>query len=151
VNLSGAAHFVRGVGQLNRTTLGFEPSNLISIDIEPSFGDASRWDQFFDALLAETKADRRSHPRANLEAVTPGYFRALGTRLVAGRDFTRGDRADTPGVVIVSVSAARRYWPDREAIGELILLPTQRMPGTLDVPRWQTVVGVVEDIRYRRN
>ena len=184
VILSGAALFVRSVARLDRTAVGFNPTSLMSIDIEPSSDDASRRDQFYEALLAATKqtvgvtaaaavylrplsgpigndavpllrgqslsAPRwRSNPRANLEAVTPGYFHALGTRLLAGRDFTRDDRADTTGVVIVSVSAARRYWPDREAIGERILVPTQRMPGTLDEPRWQTVVGVVEDIRYR--
>jgi hypothetical protein len=91
----------------------------------------------------------RSNPRANLEAVTPGYFQALGTQIIGGRDFTRDDRTDTPGVVIVSASAARRYWPGRDPIGERIVAPTQRTPGTLEEPRWQTVIGVVEDVRYR--
>jgi predicted permease len=184
VILAGAGLFVRSVGRLDRTALGFNPKNLTSIDAEPSFEDATRWDQFFDAFLAEVRqvpgaaaaaavylrplsgpigndtiplltgqslSDNRwrSNARANLEAVTPGYFHALGTRVVTGRDFTRDDRADSEGVVIVSVSAARRYWPDRDPIGERILVPTQRVPGTLEEPRWQTVVGVVEDIRYR--
>ena len=91
----------------------------------------------------------RANPRANLEAVTPGYFRTMGTRLLSGRDFTADDRADTPNVVIVSRSAAARYWPGRNPVGEPILVPTQRAPGSLENPRWQTVVGVVEDVRYR--
>lgn len=91
----------------------------------------------------------RSNARANLEAVTPGYFRTLGTRVLAGRDFTPDDRAASPNVVIVSASAAARYWPGRDPIGEPILVASQRAPGSIEEPRWQTVVGVVEDIRYR--
>ena len=91
----------------------------------------------------------RRNARANLQSVTPGYFRTLGTRLLAGRDFTPDDRAASPNVVIVSASAAGRYWPGRNPIGELILVATQRTPGSVEQPRWQTVVGVVEDVRYR--
>lgn len=97
----------------------------------------------------EADAPWRRNARANLQSVTPGYFRTLGNRLLAGRDFTPDDRAASPNVVIVSASAAGRYWPGRNPIGELILVATQRAPGSLEQPRWQTVVGVVEDVRYR--
>lgn len=82
-------------------------------------------------------------------SATPGYFRTLGARLLAGRDFTPDDRADSPNVVIVSASAAERYWPGRDPIRELMVVATQRKPGTIEQPRWQTVVGVVDDVRYR--
>jgi hypothetical protein len=91
----------------------------------------------------------RRNPRANLQAVTPGYFRAVGARLIAGRDFTDADVAIAPNVVIVGASTAARFWPDRDPVGELMLVPTQRLPGSLETPRWQVVVGVVEDVRYR--
>ena len=91
----------------------------------------------------------RNNPRANLQPVTPGYFHTLGTRLLAGRDFTPEDRAASPNVVIVSASAAARYWPGRDPIGEPIVVATQRMPGKNEELRWMTVVGVVEDVRYR--
>lgn len=91
----------------------------------------------------------RGNPRANLESTTPGYFRTLGARMLAGRDFSPADRAAAPNVVIVSASAAARYWPGRDAIGQPIVVPTQRIPGTREELRWQTVVGVVEDVRYR--
>jgi predicted permease len=91
----------------------------------------------------------RRNPRANLQTVTPGYFGAVGSRLLAGRDFTDADVATTGNVVIAGRSAASRLWPGRDPIGERILVPTQRLPGGLETPRWQTVVGVVEDIRYR--
>ena len=91
----------------------------------------------------------RKNPRANLEAVTPGYFDAIGSRLLAGRDFATSDVAAVTNVVIVGASMAARFWPGRSPVGELMLVPTQREPGTIEQPRWQTVVGVVDDVRYR--
>ncbi|MEZ5288244.1 MAG: ABC transporter permease [Vicinamibacterales bacterium] len=91
----------------------------------------------------------RLNPRANLQAVTPGYFRAVGARLLAGRDFTHADVSAAENVVIVGASTALRLWPGVTPIGRRVLVPTQRQPGGLETPRWQTVIGVVEDIRYR--
>jgi predicted permease len=91
----------------------------------------------------------RQNPRANLQTVTPGYFQAVGAGLLAGRDFTDADVAAAPNVVIVGAATAARFWPDRDPVGEQILVPTQRNPGSLETPRWQTVVGVVDDVRYR--
>ncbi len=91
----------------------------------------------------------RKNPRANLEAVTPGYFDAIGSRLLAGRDFTTSDVAAVTNVVIVGASMAAHFWPGRSPVGELMLVPTQREPGSIEQPRWQTVVGVVDDVRYR--
>jgi predicted permease len=91
----------------------------------------------------------RQNPRVNLEAVTPGYFGAIGTPLIAGRDFTAADVSSSTNVVIVGESTAARLWPGRSPIGERMLVPTQRQPGSIEQPRWQTVVGVAGDVRYR--
>jgi len=91
----------------------------------------------------------RGNPLVNLESVTPGYFRTLGTPLLRGRDFSPTDVAAAENVVIVSASAAAKYWPGRDPIGQRLVVPTQRAPGTLEKLRWQVVVGVVGDIRYR--
>ena len=91
----------------------------------------------------------RRNPRANIEAITPGYFRTLGIPLLRGRDFAPTDVAAAPNVVIVSASAAARYWPGRDAIGQRLVVATQRAPGTREQLRWQTVVGVAGDVRYR--
>jgi predicted permease len=91
----------------------------------------------------------RSNARANIEAITPGYFRTLGIPLLRGRDFASTDVAAAPNVVIVSASAAAKYWPDRDAIGQQLVVATQRAPGTREQLRWQTVVGVVGNVRYR--
>lgn len=74
-------------------------------------------------------------------AVSPGYFRAMGIRLLEGRDFTSADGPGTPGVVIVSESVARSVWPGQSAIGKRISMVDN--PGAGD---WLTVVGVVRDV-----
>src|SRR5438067_123653 len=73
--------------------------------------------------------------------VSPGYFRALGIRILAGRDFTPADRAGEPGVVVVSQSVALRVWPGLDAVGKRISM--QDDPGPND---WLTVIGVVNDV-----
>lgn len=88
----------------------------------------------------------------NWEAVTPDYFRAVGTRLLAGRAFTEQDSAEAPKVVIVSRSLARRCWPVDSALGKRLTAYPAKLEvknGRIVFVEWQTVVGVVEDARYR--
>ncbi|HEX5632493.1 MAG TPA: ABC transporter permease, partial [Gemmatimonadales bacterium] len=91
----------------------------------------------------------RRNPRANLESIVPGTFRTLGVPLLSGRDFAPSDVAGAPDAVIVSASAAARYWPGRPAVGQRLVVAGQREPPGPDELRWQTVVGVVGDVRYR--
>ncbi len=80
-------------------------------------------------------------PSAVLYQATPGLLPALGTRLVAGRDFEDRDDADSRGVAIVNEAIARKLVPGGDALGRLI-----RFNPTGD-PR--EIVGVVEAGRYR--
>src|SRR5690606_14838017 len=74
----------------------------------------------------------------------PGYLPALGARFVAGRDFEDGDnRSDAP-VVILSESAARFYFRDRDPLGRTIA----RLPAVLGSTATPRVIGVVSDIKY---
>jgi predicted permease len=74
--------------------------------------------------------------------VTPGYFRAMGIRLVRGRDFSDRDTTGATGVILVSDTVARRLWPGQDAVGQRLSLSSR--PTAAD---WLTVVGVVDDIR----
>ena len=67
------------------------------------------------------------------------YFRALRIRLLAGRLFTPADAADSPGVILVSESMAKRFWPGESALHKR--LTTAFLPG----PR--EVVGIVADLK----
>ena len=72
--------------------------------------------------------------------VSPGYFRAAGTRLLAGRDLSGQDSIDTPRVAVVNGVFARRLFGSADsAIGHLFKLK--------DGTRVE-VVGVAEDGKY---
>jgi putative ABC transport system permease protein len=90
------------------------------------------------------------NPHLNFVTVSPGYFRTMRTALIRGRLFTEADGTAAPGAVIVSESAARRLWPGQDPIGQRLREPTYRI-GDKDAPEglWQTVVGVVQDVRFR--
>jgi predicted permease len=69
--------------------------------------------------------------------VSPGFFRALGTQLIAGRDFTWNEIYDVRPRVIVSENFAREEWGSASAaIGKRV-----RAFGP-----WQEVIGVVQDL-----
>ena len=90
------------------------------------------------------------NPHMNFLTVSPRYFETMRTRLVRGRVFTAADTTTAPGVAIVSERAARRLWPGQEPLGQRLREPTYRV-GAADAPagQWQTVVGVVQDVRFR--
>ncbi len=110
------------------------------------------WDTqpMFPGQVPRQPATWGLNPYMNLETVTPGYFRAMGIRLLRGRLFTATDRARSAGVVVVSESAARRLWPGRDPVGQRLREQSYRTDAALGSPEgWQTVIGVVEDVRYR--
>jgi putative ABC transport system permease protein len=93
-------------------------------------------------LEGQTAVPADSEIRMYRHRVTPQFFSTLGIPLVKGRDFTAGDHAQAPGVVIVSEALARRYWPGENPIGKRL-----RETGSEDP--WVSIVGVVADVKYR--
>jgi len=72
--------------------------------------------------------------------VAPGFFKTLGTPLVAGRDLTWSDIYDELPVAIISQKLAREYWHDpAKALGKQIRVTTK--------DDWREIVGVVGDTR----
>jgi putative ABC transport system permease protein len=84
--------------------------------------------------------------QASAVAATPGYFDALGFRLVKGRLFTPQDDLDHPHVMIMSVDTARRFFGDGDPIGRTMSLPILRNGVTKSEET--TLVGVVANVRY---
>jgi len=76
--------------------------------------------------------------------VGPGYFTAMGIGLLDGREFDSTDHSESPRVVIVNASFARRFWPGQDPLGKRLMLG-QRAP---DKP-WLTVVGIAQDTHPR--
>jgi predicted permease len=80
-------------------------------------------------------------PARRFNFLAPGFFSTLGTRLLAGRDFTWTDTYEKRPVVIVSKSFAGEYWRrPQDALGQRIRV------GSTDP--WREIVGVSEDVHY---
>ena len=79
-------------------------------------------------------------------AVSPEYFRVMGMPLLSGRAFSGQDSSTAPGVVIVSQSVARTFWPGGDALGQRITLEDHPKPEHED---WRTIIGVVDDVRQQ--
>ena len=78
-------------------------------------------------------------PIVYLQQLSPDYARTLGIPLIAGRVFTAHDDAQAPLVALVNEVAARRYWPEGNAIGKRIWVG--------NLPRPFEVVGVLGDVK----
>ena len=87
-------------------------------------------------------AEPGQEPWIGFVGVTPHFHRTLGVALGAGRDFTDAEGAARLPVAIVNETMARRFWPDRGAIGGRF-----RLTGERDIVDWFTVIGVAPDIK----
>lgn len=77
----------------------------------------------------------------NLESIAPGsFFRTMGIRLLAGRDFLPTDSALAPRVMIVNQTMARTLWPGQDPIGQRIIFHDEAAP--------TTVIGLAQDSVY---
>ena len=81
-----------------------------------------------------------------LHDVTPDYFRTLGIPIRKGRGFTSEDRGDSPKVVVVNETAARRLWPGQDPIGRKIAATSFYFSDNAVAE----VVGVAADVTYGR-
>jgi len=77
-------------------------------------------------------------------AVSPGYFRTLGTQMTAGRDFSSADNESAPRVAIINQSLARAFFGDGNAVGRSIHIGKRTARQALEI------AGVVEDSKYQR-
>ena len=102
----------------------------------PMDNNDPNWDQ----MWVEGKTYPGENPPLRLfNYVSPGYFHAMGTRLVAGRDFTWDDIYGLHQMVMVSEAFARDNWGSAAAaVGKRV----RQFTGT----PWQEVIGVVEDV-----
>ena len=92
------------------------------------------------------KANGEEDPRARFRTVSPGFFAALGVPIIAGRDFTDGDRSGAEPVVIVSQSVARRMFPTQDALNRRLMWtdPVMKFIGVKTTGR--RIVGVAADV-----
>lgn len=100
-------------------------------------------DQSGNAVYAESTTDFRplNAQAAFWYRVSPGFFRAAGARLIAGREFTLQDVYGRPAVAIVNQAFARRVVGTENAVGRRF-----RMGNGAQLAE---IAGIVEDGKYR--
>ena len=107
-------------------------ADLVPVDLH-----FSRASIFIEGQPLERRANV---PTAMCNRVSPGYFQAMGTRLLEGRDFTEQDDDKAPRVAIINETFARRFFPGEDPIGKGFSLGR---PGAS-----MLVIGVVQDGKY---
>ena len=80
-------------------------------------------------------------------SVTPGYLETMGVSLVRGRYFRDSDDVHSPLVVIVDEKLAKRFWTDRDPVGQKMYEPDADALAISDRTVRYTVVGVVHAVR----
>jgi predicted permease len=173
--LNGGFLLFQSWSTLRGTETGFEKENVLTLALslgENRFG--SEWERslFVEDVLASisplpgvgavgattklpllggnnlrARADHESprvRPRdgvlVELSAILPDYHRAMGIPLLSGRMLTSTDTATGEVNVLINETMSGRLWPDQDPLG-------RRFTFSEDPPVWQTVVGVVGDVR----
>jgi predicted permease len=167
-----AALTARALSKIEQVRPGFEPRHLLTFQISNGIpgGTVADWEAQLAAMPGVERVGATSHlpldtdipnwyspyqPEgvdknqaatlvSDLRCVTPGYFAAMGARLLEGRHFDRQDRAGGPQVAIVDEVLARTTWPGQSAIGKKIV--AEHMSENGFEPRLSVVVGVVEHL-----
>ena len=91
----------------------------------------------------EALTDASKFGQATVHVVLPGYFTAMRTRVIEGREFTEADnRPDTRSIIIDRIIAAKIF-PGRSAVGQTLVarINTQE-------PQRYEIVGVVDHQRH---
>jgi putative ABC transport system permease protein len=89
-------------------------------------------------------SSNQQSPEADQRFVTPGYFEAMGTKIIAGRGFDDRDTEITQPVAIIDETMAKTYFPGEDPIGKRIKRGLRQSSQP-----WMTIVGVVRHVRYR--
>ena len=89
-------------------------------------------------------ADGRA-PSGQVRPITPAFFRTLGIRHVAGRDFSDSDTIDSVPVAIVSQELVKQQFTDGSPLSRRLRINVDHANGRNDV-EWM-IVGVVGNIK----
>ncbi|MGH9866193.1 MAG: ABC transporter permease, partial [Candidatus Acidiferrales bacterium] len=91
----------------------------------------------------ESTPQNAPSPSSEANRATPGYFRALGIPLIAGRDFTDADTSGAPDVYIVNQAFAQKFFGHANPIGKRIWTNVDKNKK----PKWGQIVGEIGNTR----
>src|SRR5262249_22480712 len=98
---------------------------------------------FSDGFEIPNRTPKEGGPVVPVPWVTYDYFRTLDIPVLRGRVFDPRDRPDSPGVMVISESLARKYVPGEDPIGQRL----KHGGPSLNNP-YREIVGVVADVKY---
>jgi predicted permease len=177
VLLTGAGLLVRTFLRLVNVDLGIDPANVVTMGLrlpDYKYSSATQQALFYRELLeripstpgvksvgfesgganvffqpqGQPPAAPGQEPTAAYKSITPDFFQAMGTRLVAGREFSVRDAEGATPVAIISETVALRYWPQANPVGSHLTVLARVYSGQksgADQPL--EIVGVVKDVR----
>jgi predicted permease len=93
------------------------------------------------SLLDSTKGPSGSGVAVNCNIVDAHYFETLSIQFLRGRGFTEQDVQSGSRSVVINETMARRFWPDKDPVGQIIALGS-------DAKDTARVIGVVRNGRY---
>jgi len=171
VLLVGAVLFVRSFWNLKTMDPGFRESGILRVylsfgrlDIPPDRYEDFKHDileQVRSIPLVESAATSTHVPldgtswslvvrsgsaegSSKFDWVSPGYFRTMQIPIIAGRDFTPRDTAQSPPVIIVNETLVRQYLGGGNPVGK-----TLRTNPEPNYPETQfEIIGMVKDTKY---
>jgi len=134
--------FVNGVVDRLQATPGVEQVALTSSVPAATDGTLAAIDVDLPFLVADRAPPPEGREsRAWSQQVSFDYFEAMEIPLREGRAFERSDDSESPRVMVVNETLARRHFPDGRAVGEQLLLGSGERQTS-----WE-IVGVVADVR----
>lgn len=107
------------------------------IDVLPLTGGGSHQPVQIEERPVQAMADQ---PEVDVRYISPGYRSAMHIPLLRGRELNDSDVAGRPGVVLISQSMARQFWPNEDPIGKRLTM--YFFPQMI-----RSVVGVVADVK----
>jgi putative ABC transport system permease protein len=103
------------------------------------------------AIFGRPTLKPEEQPTAEFKGITPDWVRALGARMLRGRDFTEVDKLEAPGVVLINETLARRFFPNEDPVGQRFKMGSEQPPlsatNVYGLPEWSEIIGVVSDVK----
>ena len=99
------------------------------------------------SVVGQPAVNPSDRPGSSFQMLTPGYFEALGVRVLKGRSIDTHDTATSPRVALVNETFVKRYLPGIDPLTQRIAVDEIKPGATLGKSiEWQ-IVGVFHDVR----
>ncbi|HEY4739584.1 MAG TPA: ADOP family duplicated permease, partial [Candidatus Acidoferrales bacterium] len=95
-----------------------------------------------DLVIEGRPVNPADAPEVQTRTILGDYFSLMSIPLLRGREFSGQDRADTPVVVVINETFARKFFSSQDPIGA-------RIGWAAETPvHWKTIIGVVGDVKH---